>query len=66
MKICVNCERCCEGDGEWVCDSEVSITPDLVRGGVYYKTCEEMRDNPILCGRIGVLFVEKENLEGAE
>ena len=59
-KICVNCINCCEGDEEFICESDESIVPDLVRGGVLYRSCEEMRDIEILCGRHGVFFKEIE------
>lgn len=61
--ICVNCQDCLEGDDEFICENEVAIFPDLVRGGVLYRSCEEMRSNPTLCGKTGMLFTEKENLE---
>lgn len=57
--ICINCDHCC-GDDEPICSSDASITPDLVRGGVYYKECFEMRNTQYLCGKKGVFFEEKE------
>jgi len=59
--ICKNCANCCEGDEEFICESDVAIMPDLVRGGVFYLTCEEMRINPMLCGKGGFLFKENED-----
>ena len=60
--ICVNCEDCLEGDDEFICENEVSIFPDLVRGGVLYRSCEEMRNDNSLCGRTAILFTEREEL----
>ena len=61
-KICVNCINCCEGDDEFICESDDSIIPDLVRGGVLYRSCEEMRNTVTLCGRAGMFFKENEDL----
>jgi len=59
--ICKNCIHCCDDD-EPICDNDASRTPDFVRGGGYYKTCFEMRNNIHECGRSGVFFKENEDL----
>jgi hypothetical protein len=62
LKVCVNCEHFCE-DEHPACDSDEAIVADLVRGGTYYKTCLEMRENNLLCGRMATLFEPIEKLE---
>lgn len=58
--ICKNCEHCCEDD-EPICDSDAARKVDYVRGGSYYLTCFEMREDIHLCGRSGIFFKEKED-----
>ena len=63
MKYCIHCRHHNIFQGAVCLKTE---TPDMVTGEKQYRSCQETRDNPVLCGKDASWFEPRESPKPVE